>query len=129
MGGGSSVASVSWRSGAIGKIRVRQILNASHKRRIALQVREQVSEDSIMEDAVAGAEGGFAGAERIPCKSHARLEIVIIVVIEPVTGSRSYGLERDGGHGRGLLVEKIGKVSIFLEGNAVELIAHAQLNG
>ena len=54
------------RSNAIREVNIGKILEACLKRRIALQIGEQVSEDSVVENAIADAEGGLAVAERIP---------------------------------------------------------------
>ena len=69
------------------KSTIGEILHARDKRRIAFQVCEQVPENPIVEDAVAGAERSLALAERIPRQSQPRLEIVRIVCVKLAPGA------------------------------------------
>ena len=127
MAGGVSVASVT-RSHAVCKIQIWEILHSSLKRRIAPQVTEQVSEDTVVKNAITHPEGGFAVLEWIPGQAYARLKVLIVVLVNLPPGSGPHGLERDRTRIVRLLVEKIRQVSIALERNSVKLVAHSELD-
>src|SRR5580704_15714582 len=98
------------------------------KRRIATRVAKQVAEDSVMEDAVADSDGGAAVLEGIPRETDARLEIIVLIVVERVAGAWA-----DDGKGEGTgpagIGEEIGDVVVHFEGDAEIFITEAVVGG
>ena len=97
------------------------------ERWIALQVCEQVAESTVVEDAIAQPDRGFAVAEGIPSQAKPRLEFVGVAGEYLAAGIASGGLERDRCRIPGVLVQKIRDIAVALERNTIVLIAQAEL--
>ncbi len=94
--------------------------------RIGARVAKQVVENPVVKYSVAAANRSLAVLERIPGKTEARFDVLVVVVVHlsPGAGTDDGEVERSSRVG---ICEQVREVRALLKRNSIELVAHAEV--